>query len=529
MPLSAMKNKTKRTIAGILAVVASIAVISSINVSLAVYSNNDEETTTMSVEDMVQSNGDGVSASSIMNKTLIEFDKSKKKPFITMYALEEVQLFEDDNGETPYKKVKYGTELYAYKDIELAEKPDPEGATETEDEVTDEEPKTEYVKIRFDKKDVYVENTKVSDDPDVVLIDCEEMGYTIHSTPVYSSVLGAKEENPNTIYTLNNGTEITIKRRNSNYAFITAGWVEGIIETKYLSLAEEYRFQDVYEIKYSAGDASVFRNLKGAEKEYQNRLAESKENQEEEANNTKELISNKATDVSNKLLTSIIQKMDNSKTKEIIEDSEILLNLSMGEELAVVGTNDSEFYKVNVAGIMGYMLKSDIVNERYDIRPYLAYYANSNILYNKEAMLDGKVSTVAEDEKTEENLFFLAQLIDCEAGGEGYDGMRAVGTVVVNRMYVSGASLRQIVEAPKQFSPVDNGKIYRKIPSQGAFDAAYDVLFNDYRSFPCYVLSFQSIRNHYWSNQITYLVTYDDNWEHPQWFSYTIEAYNKYS
>lgn len=53
----------------------------------------------------------------------------------------------------------------------------------------------------------------------------------------------------------------------------------------------------------------------------------------------------------------------------------------------------------------------------------------------------------------------LARLIMCEAGGEGEDGMKAVATVVMNRVHVSGGeylrvgqgSLRNIVYQTGQF------------------------------------------------------------------------------
>jgi N-acetylmuramoyl-L-alanine amidase len=54
----------------------------------------------------------------------------------------------------------------------------------------------------------------------------------------------------------------------------------------------------------------------------------------------------------------------------------------------------------------------------------------------------------------------LARLIKCEAGGEGINGMKAVGTVVMNRVHVSSGeylrtgqgSLRRVIEQPYQFT-----------------------------------------------------------------------------
>lgn len=54
----------------------------------------------------------------------------------------------------------------------------------------------------------------------------------------------------------------------------------------------------------------------------------------------------------------------------------------------------------------------------------------------------------------------LARLIKCEAGGEGEDGMKAVGTVVMNRVHVpygeyqrlGQGNLRMVIEQPRQFT-----------------------------------------------------------------------------
>ena len=54
----------------------------------------------------------------------------------------------------------------------------------------------------------------------------------------------------------------------------------------------------------------------------------------------------------------------------------------------------------------------------------------------------------------------LARLIQCEAGGEGEDGMRAVASVIMNRATVpygeffrisQGGNVRNIIEQPGQF------------------------------------------------------------------------------
>ncbi len=82
----------------------------------------------------------------------------------------------------------------------------------------------------------------------------------------------------------------------------------------------------------------------------------------------------------------------------------------------------------------------------------------------------------------------LARLIECEAGGEGDNGMRAVATVVMNRVHATGGeyqrvgrgSIRNIIYQKGQFvcaSEVENGQynpqnIYNMNPTEIHFEIA---------------------------------------------------------
>ncbi len=57
----------------------------------------------------------------------------------------------------------------------------------------------------------------------------------------------------------------------------------------------------------------------------------------------------------------------------------------------------------------------------------------------------------------------LARLVQSEAGGEPYAGKVAVAAVVLNRIRSDSFpnTIRGVVYQPRQFSPVDNGMIYR--------------------------------------------------------------------
>lgn len=82
----------------------------------------------------------------------------------------------------------------------------------------------------------------------------------------------------------------------------------------------------------------------------------------------------------------------------------------------------------------------------------------------------------------------LARLIECEAGGEGDTGMRAVATVVMNRVHATGGeyqrvgqgSIRKIIYQEEQFvcaSETERGQynpqnIYNMNPTGVHFDIA---------------------------------------------------------
>ena len=65
----------------------------------------------------------------------------------------------------------------------------------------------------------------------------------------------------------------------------------------------------------------------------------------------------------------------------------------------------------------------------------------------------------------------LARIIQCEAGGEGDNGMKAVATVVMNRVNASEGEYARISQG---------GSIRNIIYQQGQFDCATDNLFGRY-------------------------------------------------
>lgn len=65
----------------------------------------------------------------------------------------------------------------------------------------------------------------------------------------------------------------------------------------------------------------------------------------------------------------------------------------------------------------------------------------------------------------------LARIVQCEAEGEGDNGMKAVATVVMNRVYAPDGEYLRVSQ---------DGNIDNIIFQQGQFDCATDYLYNQY-------------------------------------------------
>lgn len=82
---------------------------------------------------------------------------------------------------------------------------------------------------------------------------------------------------------------------------------------------------------------------------------------------------------------------------------------------------------------------------------------------------------------TTDEILLLAALIQCEAGGECYEGKVAVGAVVLNRVRSSKYpnTIAEVIYAPGQFTPASNGKVANVLaagPKQSCIQAAQEAL-----------------------------------------------------
>ena len=70
---------------------------------------------------------------------------------------------------------------------------------------------------------------------------------------------------------------------------------------------------------------------------------------------------------------------------------------------------------------------------------------------------------------TSSEIMLMAAVIQCEAGGECYEGQVAVGAVILNRVRSDKYqdTISEVVYAPAQFTPASNGKVDRLLASGG--------------------------------------------------------------
>jgi N-acetylmuramoyl-L-alanine amidase len=112
-----------------------------------------------------------------------------------------------------------------------------------------------------------------------------------------------------------------------------------------------------------------------------------------------------------------------------------------------------------------------------------AAYIDSTVHPAAEAEAEQEAESVSEEGDytggyyDEDDLYWLSHIIYAEAGGESYDGMVAVGNVVLNRVASSSFpnTIKGVIFQTSQFTPAESGSIYKE-PSSAAISAAKDAL-----------------------------------------------------
>ncbi len=112
-------------------------------------------------------------------------------------------------------------------------------------------------------------------------------------------------------------------------------------------------------------------------------------------------------------------------------------------------------------------LKGDLIHPGQKLKINQAVYGSSD---------KGK------SDSSDQDLYWLARIIEAEAEGEPYLGKVAVGSVVMNRVDSNAfpdtvkSVIFQQLNGRYQFSPVASGKIYRVSPSEDSYRAAKEAI-----------------------------------------------------
>lgn len=115
---------------------------------------------------------------------------------------------------------------------------------------------------------------------------------------------------------------------------------------------------------------------------------------------------------------------------------------------------------------------------------------------------------------TEEEKRDFAALVYLEAGGESYECMKTVASVIVNRMTNNNLSLYDVIYAANQFEPANN--IPHTTPSEEAVNAVNEIVQNG----PCVpknVTFFRASYYHNWGDLIQPYTVIDNTY-----FSYDV-------
>ncbi len=160
-------------------------------------------------------------------------------------------------------------------------------------------------------------------------------------------------------------------------------------------------------------------------------------------------------------------------------EASVLGLLPQGEIMEVVDDSDENWVVIDYEGQDGYVSR-----EFLDITFQIDTGETMEEIEEREAAEAEAKRHVNYGEFTADadETMLLAALIQCEAGGESYEGQVAVGAVVMNRVRSSAYpdTIHGVIYASGQFTPAMNGKVNRVYESgkvkQSCIDAAEEAL-----------------------------------------------------
>ena len=150
--------------------------------------------------------------------------------------------------------------------------------------------------------------------------------------------------------------------------------------------------------------------------------------------------------------------------KEPSKSAEVLGILPKGEIVEVVSSGEDGWVCIDYEGNDGYVMEEYITLDFLIDTGETMDEIKAREAAEKEAKRHVNYGEYTTDTDT---TLLLAALIQCEAGGESYEGKVAVGAVVMNRVRSSAYpdTIHSVIYASGQFTPAMSGKLNRVLES----------------------------------------------------------------
>lgn len=154
--------------------------------------------------------------------------------------------------------------------------------------------------------------------------------------------------------------------------------------------------------------------------------------------------------------------------------------LKAGAVVTVVGEKNG-WTQVESGEVEGYIRKDLLVTGENAQQLFRSVHGEAEIV-GAEAVDEAALAKQAEEARaaaaaavSDADLHLMAAIIECEAGGESYEGKVGVGAVIMNRIRSSRFpnTLSEVVYQRGQFTPAASGKL-ASVLSRGASQACYD-------------------------------------------------------
>lgn len=159
-----------------------------------------------------------------------------------------------------------------------------------------------------------------------------------------------------------------------------------------------------------------------------------------------------------------LQELENAKRQEVTSlISDTSRQLASAKEQLAAAKADADAYEAEAARQRAY-------EEELEAQKAAEDAARQEEIRRQEQELKGENQKPLETDTSDTAL--LAAIIQCEAGGESYEGKLAVGSVVINRVRSSyfPNTVAGVIYQPGQFSPVASGRM-AAVVAAGADDS----------------------------------------------------------